>query len=200
MTRSEEAPHLRTHFRMSDDAGRLNLVLKLRDIAIEFLRPIAAKIPCPISDEARAAYQAEGISLKWDLTTTDDAYNFYFAAQRADLSRSQQSATELLLACTQALEDGAVPNYAQQHILDAYVGLDLDDAVAGRKRKQQASDWGKKGIVARTKYSDSDKTLWAESANSALMAHIRSKNRKAKLIAKKLGLPEAAVQTIAKSI
>ncbi len=131
MTRTKEAQDFRVIFRLADDAGRLKLVHQLRDVAIGVLKPVLDKIPRAMSGEARAAYQAAGISIAWDLTTTD-AFEFYFQSRGAGLTASQQSAAELLIACTQALEDGAVPEHLQTNIVDAYAGLDADDTGTGK--------------------------------------------------------------------
>ena len=140
MNRSEEVPHIRSFFRQNqyDEEKKIWLVTQLRDIAIEQLEPVKAKIPRVLPDWVREAYQAKGISLEWDLTTTD-AYEFSSMARNAGVSPSQQSAANLLDACTRALEKNAVSDRTQQHILDAYAGLDADAVntgvrfIAGRK-------------------------------------------------------------------
>ncbi len=131
MTRTKDAQDYRSGFKQADDAGKLELALDLRNIAIEFLKSVTTTIPRAMSARIRAEYQAKGISLEWDLTTTD-AFEFYFQARQAGLTASQQSAAALLLSCTQALEAGAMPEHLQSNILDAYAGLDADDTGTGK--------------------------------------------------------------------
>lgn len=131
MSRIEEIPNLRSFFRQNqyDEEKKIWLVTQLRDVAIKVLEPLKAKIPRVLPDRIREAYQAKGISLEWDLTTTD-AYEFCFMVRNAGVSPSQQSAANLLDACTRAREENAVSDRVQQHILDAYAGL----APIGNKR------------------------------------------------------------------
>ena len=133
-SRLEEAPHIRSAFQhpLQTEAGKLKLVLRLRDIAIEHLEPVTAKLPRPMSDNIRAAYQTQCISTEWDLTTTD-AYEFYFVTHNAGLSKSEQNAAALLYACSEALEENTVPDHLQQQIVDAYAGLDADAIDTGKK-------------------------------------------------------------------
>ena len=125
MNYREYAHHIRNAFPQLDDAGKLNLVLNIRDEAIKLLRPVIAKVPRDMSDNIKAAYKAKGISTEWDLTTTD-AYSFFFMARNAGLSSSQLNTAALLYACTEALEENALSDRVRQNILDALGGLDSD--------------------------------------------------------------------------
>jgi hypothetical protein len=126
MKRAKEVPDLRSYFRQSDDSGKLYLVCKIRDFAIQFLQPTIAKNPREVSDEIRESYKAKGISLEWNLTTSHDACEFFFAARDA-LTESQRHAAELLKYCNEALDKNSVTEQIQQYILDSYAGLDADD-------------------------------------------------------------------------
>lgn len=124
-------------------------ITRCRDVALEYLPPsVISKVPRNFSDEIRAAYKGKGISLDWNLITTD-AYEFYFSARDVDLTQSQQSAAALLYACTDALEKNALSDRVKQNILDAYAGLDLDAVVKGEKFPPHR----KKGALSpKTKY------------------------------------------------
>lgn len=172
MNRCEEVLHLRKLFDLLDDAGKLKLVLRLRDTAIALLQPVMPKIPRAMSDQTRKAYQSKGISLEWDLTTTD-AFEFGRSALSADLTKSQKSAASLLLSCTYALDKDAVSSDAQQYILDAYAGLGADDTETGRKVKRVLRANLKKAVAARTKYTEDEKRRWLE-----LSAEISRSRRK----------------------
>jgi len=132
MNKIEEVPHIRSLFRQLDAAKKMGLITRLRDIAIKALHPVISKHPRVFSEAIAAAYQSKGISLEWDLTTSQ-AYAFYFATRNSGLSPSQQSATTLLYGCTKALEENAVSEWAVQTILDAYGGLDLDAVDKAKK-------------------------------------------------------------------
>lgn len=141
MSRIEDERHIRSLFRQFglDIPAQLRLVARLRDIAIEYLQPVIAKVPPPyFSDEIRAVCKAKGISLEWNLTTDGDTgatgdYAFFFAARDAGLTPSQQSAAALLYATLEALEENAVSDRVRQNILDAIAGLDLDAVSIGEK-------------------------------------------------------------------
>jgi len=107
MERIEEVPHIRLLFSRYDAAQKIKLVEDIRRIAIDYLQPVTQKLVRPMSDEIRAAYQAKGISLEWNLTTTD-AYEFCGLARIASLTPSQHSAANLLNYCTQAIEMDAI--------------------------------------------------------------------------------------------
>lgn len=132
MTRLEEAAHLHRGFRQFSEAGKLNLVAQIRGIAINFLLPVIAKIPRPMSDYVRKAYQEKGVSLKWDLK--NNPYDFCHAARKAGLSSSQKNACDLLYHCSRVLEDGILSDTRQEGILDNYGKLDLDDVKTGKRR------------------------------------------------------------------
>lgn len=150
MNRIEEVPHLRSLFRQfgTDDAQKIKLVLKLRDVALEFLpASVIAKVPPPyFSDEIRAAYKAIGRNLEWNLSILGDTgvYAFCSTARDAGLTQSQQSAAALLYACTEALEKNAVSERVQQTILYAYAGLDLDNVAKGKNYHAAQSNRAKK--------------------------------------------------------
>lgn len=135
MARLEDARHIRAALHGLDASGRLGLVAQLRDTAVEVLRPVAGKVPRPMPDRLKAEYEAKGISLDWDLLSTD-AFEFFHAARDADLTPSQQSAALLLYLCARALDDEAISENDQQAIVDAYAALDLDAAGMGEKFKQ----------------------------------------------------------------
>lgn len=134
MNRTEEVPHLRSYFRQCghDEAKKIKLAERIRDVALEYLPPeVIAKVPPPyFSDEARAAYAAKGVNLEWNLTILGDTgvYAFCSTATARDsvLTPGQLSAANLLNHCTRALENDAVSDQLQVWILDAYAGLDLD--------------------------------------------------------------------------
>lgn len=131
MAKLEDARHIRAALQ-GLASGKLGLVARLREIAVDILRPVAGKVPRPMPDRIKTAYQANGIGLEWDLTTAD-AYEFAHTARNADLTPSQKSAAELLYFCTRALEENAVSESEQQAIVDAYAGLDLDATATGKK-------------------------------------------------------------------
>lgn len=133
MNRIEEVPHIRSLFRQLDDAGKMGLVTRLRDIAIKYLQPVTAKGPRVFSEAVTAAYHAKGISLEWNLTIPSQAYAFYLAARNSGLSLSQQNAASLLYGCTKALEANALSDLVAQNILDTYGGLDLDAVDKAKK-------------------------------------------------------------------
>lgn len=139
MNRSEEIPHLRSYFRQcgADDAKKLELVLRLRDIAIEQLGSVKEKEPRPMSDLDRKLYQAKGIRTEWDFTDYDDAASFSLLVSTgrigAALSPSQKSAALLLGACVEALKKKALPPHVQDWILDAYAGLDATAVNTGKR-------------------------------------------------------------------
>lgn len=174
MTRTEEVSHIRSIFRQCghDEAKKIKLVVKIRDIALEYL-PLAviAKVPPPYySDEIRAAYAAKGISLEWNLSIRGDTgvYPFCFTAARdASMSPSQQSAARLLGYCTEAIDKNAVTEQLQLWILDAYAGLALDDVATGRKfragRKPNTGSIIRKKIASLLKKNPAMKNpeLWA---------------------------------------
>lgn len=127
MNRIEEAGHIRALFQRctNDYAAQLGLVTKLRDVAIEVLKPVFSTIPRPMSEHIRKAYEAKGMSLAWNLTTTD-AYEFCSLVGDSDPTPSLRSAAALLSACTEALEKNTVTDRLMQNILDAYIGLEHD--------------------------------------------------------------------------
>lgn len=167
MNRFEEVPHLRSVFRQygHDEAKKIKLVERIRDVALEYLPPaVIAKVPPPyFSDEARAAYAAKGISLEWNLNILGDTgvyaffstvsekynrvltetspgiYELVVTERDAVLTPSQLKAANLLRHCTEALEKDAVSDQLQLWILDAYAGLD-SDAVEGRKKSNKVLD------------------------------------------------------------
>ena len=71
---------------------------------------------------------------------------------------------------------------------------------AGIGRKQQLSDWGKRGNAARRKYTDADKARWKKQAATPELNHISSKRRRAKFIADNEKLPSSAIESIRKAI
>lgn len=174
MTRTEEAAHIRSLFRQRGFAASLDLVRRVRDIAIDYLPPaVVAKVPPPyFSDEIRAEFLAIGQSLDWDLTIggATGAYAFFFAARDVGLTRSQQSASSLLYACTEALE-GDTSDRVLQNILDAYAGLDADAVATGNKFKQGRTK-GALGPVAKrvASYLKSHPKAPAEEVWAALKA------------------------------
>lgn len=127
MNKIEEVAHIRSLFRQlhNDEAGKIKLVTQLRNIAIQNLQKVIAKVPRSLSDEAKNKYMAMAGSIDWDLTTTD-AYKFFFMARDTDLTPSQQSAAALLYNCTKVIDENVLSDRLQQNILDAYAGLDLD--------------------------------------------------------------------------
>lgn len=142
MNRSEELPHLRSHFRQcgADNAKKMELVLRLRDVAIKLLEPVKAKNPRPMSELDIEAYQAKGISTEWDFTDYDDATTFGVLVSTgtigAALSPSQKSAAALLSHCSEALRLNALPDRLRDWILDAYPGLDADAVNRGMQQKK----------------------------------------------------------------
>lgn len=200
MNKIEGATHIRSLFRQFgfDDAKKIELVTQLRDIAIEYLQPVKAKAPRAMSNRAMEAYQAKGISLEWDLTTTD-AYEFFFQARNAGLSPGQQSAAALLYACTEALEEKAVSDRVRQNILDAYAGLDSDAIELGETwtKKQRAS--GFKRFEADQEKHDNWRRLQAseQAANPKFGEY--PKQEQARRLKKKHGITDA-VPTIAKRL
>lgn len=145
MNKFEEVPHFRSYFRQCgyDEAKKIKLVERIRDVALEYLPQSAIeKVPPPyFSDEIRAAYAAKGITLEWNLNILGETGVYAFCstatARDSSLTSSQQSAANLLNYCTMALEKDAVSDQLQQWILDAYAGLD-SDAVEGRKKSSEA--------------------------------------------------------------
>jgi hypothetical protein len=128
MSRIEQVNLFRSQFRLGDDARKTKIVLFLRDYGINFLQPaVIAKVPRAKSDDAR----------EWDLTIAIDASEFSGRARNTGLSRSQLSAADVVMYCTLALENNAVPEQLWDWIINAYVGLDLD-AVEGRKKSIKA--------------------------------------------------------------
>lgn len=144
MNKFEEVPHFRSYFRQCgyDEAKKIKLVERIRDVALEYLPQSAIeKVPPPyFSDEIRAAYAAKGITLEWNLNILGETGVYAFCstatARDSSLTSSQQSAANLLNYCTMALEKDAVSDQLQQWILDAYAGLD-SDAVKGRKKSNK---------------------------------------------------------------
>lgn len=134
MNRSEEVPHIRSILRHGYNE---TFILWMWDVALEYLPPaVIAKVPPPyFSDDIRAAYQAIGKNLEWNLTIPDSgdtgAYAFFYAAGRAGLTQGQQNAAALLFALTEALEENALSDRVKQNILDAYAGLDSDALILG---------------------------------------------------------------------
>lgn len=132
MTRVEEVPHLRSLFRQfgCDEVKKLNLVEVIRDIALCYLpSEVIAKVSTPhFSEEVRAAYEAKGVSLEWDLSILGDTgiYAFNAAASHAAISKGEKYAAQLLAYCTKAFEENAVSAQLEQWILDAHMCLDVD--------------------------------------------------------------------------
>ena len=123
MKRVEEVPHLRVMLRMSDEAGRLNLVRRMRDDAIDVLRPLKRKVRRKRSKTLLALYRKNGASWAWQLDTYD-AVEFCFLALRHELTRRQLAAVKLLLYCTIAIDDEIVTENARDRILGVYRQLD----------------------------------------------------------------------------
>lgn len=139
MNRIEEMAHLRSAFRQMDDTQKLALVARLQDIAISYLEPLKDKIQRPMSDTARKAYIAKGINLEWNLTNTDDAILFCFAASRyPDISRIQQKARRQLALCSRVLSDGHISDAMASRILDGHATLDIDADTGISHRKEQS--------------------------------------------------------------
>ncbi len=133
MNSIDEAGHVQRVFEIYgyDEARKLNLVADLRDVAIKRLKPVMANVPRGMPERIKAAYQAKGISIEWDLPA--DALEFCLQAQKAGLSESQRSACALLCFCTEALDKEAVPPSLQQHMVKAFAGLDADYIAAGKQ-------------------------------------------------------------------
>lgn len=73
-------------------------------------------------------------------------------------------------------------------------------AEVGQKRQNQLADFGVKGAEARRIYTDDDKKRWLEMVLLPEIARLKSKKRKAEIIARREGLPPAAIESIRKLI
>lgn len=142
----EEIPHLRSAFRQMDGAGKMNLVAQVRDVAIKYLEPLKARIQRhPISDHARTAYEAKGISLKWNLANNADAIAFSFAARGySKLSVAQRKYfnryLDLLNVCSRALEEETLSDIRQEAVLSAYLALDIPGVDMGEKQRNSQTE------------------------------------------------------------
>ncbi len=173
MNRSEEVPHLRSHFRQcgADDAKKLELVLRLRDIAIEQLGSVKEIELPPMLDLDRKSYKVKGISPEWDFTDYDDATTFSLLVRAgrigAALSPSQKSAALLLGACAEALKKNALLPHVQDWILDAYAGLDATAVntgkrfIAGRKPNSGGPIRKKISMMLKKNPTMKNPELWA---------------------------------------
>ena len=73
-------------------------------------------------------------------------------------------------------------------------------AELGVQRKRQLSEFARKGNASRRKHTDDDKRRWRKEATAPEIRRVKSKKRKAELIARKLGLPPEAVESIRKAL
>lgn len=186
-SRIEDAWHIRVVLKHGYNEP---IITQLRDIAIELLCPVIAKVPRHFSDEALAAYKAKNISTEWNLTTTD-AYEFFHVSRNYGLTKRQQSAVALLYFCTTALEAETLSDNVMQNILDAYAGLDIDDAIKGGKFRPGREEGSieestahifelaknNRSASAKQLFALADKTLIEGMAESTFANHV-SKARK----------------------
>lgn len=165
----------------------IRLVANLRDEAIEWLRPVLAKVSCNMSDDNKAAFADKKISTEWkanDLAIADKAYAFCCAAGDVELNLSQRSAVDMLSNCTFAIEKNAVPDELLDRILSAYEGLNLDAINTG----SAVIDGGELGREKRDQNNEEEKTAWRIAAKSILSGRKKKPGQRefARLVAKQL--------------
>ena len=78
--------------------------------------------------------------------------------------------------------------------------IDRRDVTTARHHKAQQAKNAKKGTDAHRKYTDADREKWQQLAELPEIARLSSKRARAIQIAKRLQLPNAAVETIRKRI
>ena len=80
--------------------------------------------------------------------------------------------------------------------------LEIAPLVASaQEAKARHANMTQRGIAARTLYTAEDRATWRLlAATEPAIAQVKSKSRQAELIAKRLGLPESAVQTVRKEL
>lgn len=161
MNKLEESFHIDNALRQLEGSEdeRNKLISNLRDLAIEMLEPILKKIPRNLPGEIIAAYKAKGISLEWNLKSTD-VYDFCFMARRQTnpLIQSKKHALELLEVCTRVLDDEVIiaPELARKQIVSAYAMLDSNALDSGKQFSKSNSIRAKK---TRGKVTDEGITL-----------------------------------------
>lgn len=141
MSRLADVPHIRSAFRQAKDTKTiLEIVFKLREIALNHILPAVPLLPRTLSKEVRLAYEKKGISTDWNLRNPDDATQFFLVANGSPISRSQKCAAQLLLSCSHVLETPSILPSLKDTILDAYAGLDFEtvELAENFRRNQKA--------------------------------------------------------------
>lgn len=144
MNKFQEVAHYRSAFSQANNTFRMELVRRLRDIAIEQLTPTLAKIPRPMSDDARECYRTKGISTEWNLRVADEAIVFFLVTKDAEVSASTKYAAQLLSHCTHVLEEPSRFPQMENWILDAYAGIETDNIEYGLKHRTKQKARAKK--------------------------------------------------------
>jgi hypothetical protein len=148
MNRVEEVPHLRNLFRQLDGVGRQGLIEKMRDVAINYLKPLELKAKREGLESVKEARRKNGLSSEWNLLDPDDAHEFVFTARRTlKLLAPQKSALVLLLACARAMRQDTLDQVSIDAMLDAYAQVDgvYVDHGKGHSKSQSARAQKKRG-------------------------------------------------------
>ena len=156
MNYREESEHIELAFRYRNQNSKLKLVAMLRDEAIKHLEPVKDKVPRDFSGLITEKYKDAGVSLVWDLTTTD-AYTFCSMVDRNDnISLTQKNAAKLLYLCTVVLEEGQLCETRQKQIVGTYASLDDESTNKGINHSKAQSDKAKR---PRGKIGDNGLTI-----------------------------------------
>ena len=161
MNKLEESSHIDSAFRQIGNCSeeRIKLITTIRDLTIEILEPIVKSVPRNFSNEIIQTYEAKGISLEWNLKSTDVNEFCFMARRQVDpLIQRKKNAINLLEVCTRALDDEVIisPEEAVKQIVYAYAMLDADAIDMGKELSRSNSIKAKK---FRGKVTDDGKTL-----------------------------------------